>query len=732
MLDSDDDQELKVSFSFENQKVEESALFLLNNIETPSIELIFKKIKKEIKFLTQLSRGSELIGIGEFVIYSSVFEKKDLIFKKWCNILENKVETPKEKLNLTMNLINSIRIYIKANIQYHHLDEETNGKIQLESDIVTESKISPTKRRADSFEMNEENKISFLEKMKKNSKPDNQLNSLNRSQILNQNVSIKTLSTPQKNKYNYKGKNMSSTELINTKNNIDKSKINNSNLINNSSIINNNSKPTSTINSNKKKEYIKKVSKINGLDCLSSRNISSSKKNAKTNNKLLDSFIKQEETSTVPKTNISEENKLQSNYDHIEPIHHLSACEGAEYSLNNGTNISQGLISNFGDKTSINSNILDHPESKSDDSSSLLIDNIFSDEIQKEKTNLNNENIPEFTETFNLFQTYYNENYLNVLPSDSFYLQFEIKMLLDKFLELRDSYYNEYNQLKNDSKNFKKFFILYNEKYRLINKKINKIKGIVETNCFKNTLINFIDSQEIIIKREETNVFLKQINIFKSLLNLNFEKEKLEMQEYNRKLIETYQTDKQKFFFLSKKLFEKKENSDKLTDGQKLLINRILNKPPESTNKTTTSGSKTYLKLVDENDSSSKNKFSDLSKSHNTINNTLLQETEMDIGKTSLEGQSLDYSQEKHNKINNDNKSPKKESPKRMMTLEDYEPKKTEISFCKTEITRPIINSKVVNKKTKQVKFENTQKNQENSSSIKKKLNSTFSSRIRK
>jgi hypothetical protein len=730
MLDSDDDQELKVSFSFENQKVEESALFLLNNIETPSIELIFKKIKKEIKFLTQLFRGSELIGIGEFVIYSSVFEKKDLIFKKWCNILENKVETPKEKLNLTMNLINSIRIYIKANIQYHQLDEETNGKLQLESDIVTESKISPTKRRADSFEMNEENKISFQEKMKKISKPDNQLNSLNRSQILNQNVSIKTLSTPQKNKYNYKGKNMSSTELINTKNNIDKSRINNSNLMNNSSIINNNSKLTSIINSNKKKEYIKKVSKINGLDCLSSRNISSSKKNAKTNNKLLDSFIKQEENSTVPKTNSSEENKLQSNYDHIEPIHHISGCEGGECSLNNCTNISQGLISNFGDKTSINTNILDHPESKSDDSSSLLIDNIFSDEIQKEKTNLNNENIPEFTETFNLFQTYYNENYLNVLPSDSFYLQFEIKMLLEKFLELRDSYYNEYNQLKNDNKNFKKFFILYNEKYRLINKKINKIKGIVETNSFKNTLINFIDSQEIIIKREETNVLLKQINIFKSLLNLNFEKEKLEMQEYNRKLIETYQNDKQRFYFLSKKLFEKKENVDKLTDGQKLLINRILNKPPESSNKTT--GSKTYLKLGDENDSSSKNKFSDLSKSHNTINNTLLQETEIDIGKTSLEGQSLDYSQEKHNKINCDNKSPKEESPKRMMTLEDYEPKKTEISFCKTEITRSVINSKVVNKKTKQVKFENTQKNQENSSSIKKKLNSTFSSRIRK
>jgi hypothetical protein len=220
-------------------------------------------------------------------------------------------------------------------------------------------------------------------------------------------------------------------------------------------------------------------------------------------------------------------------------------------------------------------------ENKCNDSEILdMTSNSFIDQIFQDDSNNLEETSNKLTNCIREFNLYYTDELMKVLPNDQTFLKFEAKMLADKFFEIQDNYYAQLKELMTLYRNFKKFYLAYNDKFRNINKKHNRIKEALESNHLKTTVLGFINKEEDKRANESLSINRDEMKIYNTLFNQT--SQKAQVDEFANIEKENYFNDKEKLFTIAGKIFENPKMIEILSNGQRMIVNRLLNKNDKS------------------------------------------------------------------------------------------------------------------------------------------------------
>ena len=178
--------------------------------------------------------------------------------------------------------------------------------------------------------------------------------------------------------------------------------------------------------------------------------------------------------------------------------------------------------------------------------SSLI--NIFSNKNDFDENYLLNTSFENYRNDFNIM---YTDNYEESVMNDM--LSLEIKLLVEKMLEMQKSYHKEFNLIINQYNQNEKIFKLLIEKIKMLKKKINLIKKIQETKNIKTNIYNFIG-----IYNHKNQDEINKINKSELILWKNITGQEDKYNELNiRKLKDLF---KQIIFDKYYKLFDKFNN----------------------------------------------------------------------------------------------------------------------------------------------------------------------------
>ena len=152
---------------------------------------------------------------------------------------------------------------------------------------------------------------------------------------------------------------------------------------------------------------------------------------------------------------------------------------------------------------------------------------------------LNNKNVKDIDENYLLNSSFENNrNDFNIMYTDNYgetifddMLSLEIKLLIEKMLELQKSYHKELNEIIKQYNNNKKIFNILIDKIKILQKKKYIIKKLQETKNIKGNIYNFIgvynnNNQHENCKINKDEFFLWK-NIMKNKINNIYNKENL-------------------------------------------------------------------------------------------------------------------------------------------------------------------------------------------------------------
>lgn len=614
---------------------------MLNNIETSSLKInIHPGKEKDLKITCKFFKGSEQLGAGEYLISSNLLQKKEEVIKKWLNL--NHTQNPQKdkekefhpsplrtsrefkdfsntKINLAMSLINSIRLNLKATLTYSSdktIESASAGNTSLSIDVNMSSRKNSInsglkKNSAKNFQnileacnpCNLNTNTNSKEKQNLQSKFNTSNNHssnnvLTRSQNLNMSInhSMNTISVS--------GTGPVMMNLNSNQNLITSTSMSTSNTAQKNKKLNNRQKNLSCENVSKylspftsistaNRDLNTSMTKLNNGKSIQANHVINSSNashaihaatpqvsNTSTYSKFTSSAVNKKSIGKNTKSKILSNKKDNERIEKSDKIIEIDKHEKSEKKLESEkSDKNEKLLQPTGQIITLNNQDLLDEDLLSDMSNESFIDQIFQDEFDQEKIEeklLSNK----FRSSYEEYKSYYNLDLLNVYPEDTMYLQFEMKMLIEKFMEIRDNYTSELNLLKKDHIAMRKFLILYNEKYRLINKKINKLKQMTESNHVKHTLNSFVNKQEVIRSTSEIECNKKHLELYKMLMNFNvrFLSSEREVKEYIKNKKEIHDRDTINIVNLCQKIFSREEVKEKMTNGQKMLVNRIFDK----------------------------------------------------------------------------------------------------------------------------------------------------------
>lgn len=539
--------------------MEENVSILLEKSDTSALKVNYKQ-HNDSKVHIKLYNGSSILGQGDFIILDTSIVKRENTYQKWITLSTPSSTTGgPRKSAMANNLINTIKIFLKAKFQYTDKENgsvlETDPKSELET-VVKEFK-------------NDKSKIISAGDTKK--KLNSRQKNLSAGDVSNfgsgskrKNVSTSQTPTPSQRNQNQ----ISHVyNTLNTMASVTSPKINTSkhSSPNTKKTLNfNNKKQTKKSSLNSKDEYTAKILQTEGHDLKKIKKQQPERPKSQISSKepkeTLHQALKEQKESKIKIMDKQEKSSLsklpQIKKDFTDPAlsnHQDTTCISAVENNNFNSQNDQGenneeldLTNSFIDQVFVN------------DSDPLL-------------------NSIKFDSTLAEFRTYYTSDLLNVLPDDEMYLKFEAKMLIEKVLELMELYYQDYKELLNRYSQYKHFLKLYAEKYSLFNKKINKLKENLENNKIRNTFIGFLWRQENAECSENFALQKKEINLFSTMMCLE-STNNLDVENYIKSELEKKQSEKTKIMEIAAKIFSNEETYNKLSDNVKHTLNTILSK----------------------------------------------------------------------------------------------------------------------------------------------------------
>jgi hypothetical protein len=115
--------------------------------------------------------------------------------------------------------------------------------------------------------------------------------------------------------------------------------------------------------------------------------------------------------------------------------------------------------------------------------------------------------------------------------------------------DLQGTYYNNYNSLCDLYQEFKSFLIQYNENFRTLMKKTNKLNENLESISLKNEFASYINKEENKQIKDTISTSKNEIKILKNIFNVNYNK--LELEKYKE---EMENNKSKKFIYFSIKI----------------------------------------------------------------------------------------------------------------------------------------------------------------------------------
>ena len=276
---------------------------------------------------------------------------------------------------------------------------------------------------------------------------------------------------------------------------------------NNNSMILNNNKQLRTKNKNNKNN--KSVTRT-----INSHNNMNSRKNNLDENyiiKKLDEKFKSLESNIIDK-------KYENDIDHDEMI-----ISTNKKNLNNNQNLTRLKNQNSKNINSTNTNYkLSNIINENND---FNLDNKKEDIFMSLFDNKNNIDFDEnyllntsFENNRNDFNIMYTDDYEKTVVNDM--LSLEIKLLIEKMLELQKSYHKELNIIINQYNRNEKVFKLIVEKIKMLQKQLYLIQKLNETKSIKGNIYNFIGIYNNNNKHDLNKININEFFLWKYIMNI--------------------------------------------------------------------------------------------------------------------------------------------------------------------------------------------------------------------
>lgn len=245
----------------------------------------------------------------------------------------------------------------------------------------------------------------------------------------------------------------------------------------------------------------------------------------------------------------------------------LSNSAGKKNSVKNNFNGARGSIYTIKDKNQ-KPDVYD----EFGDLEKSFIDSIFNDDHLPEFEQID-KTLSEFITEFNLEKNSILENSDN----DSSVLYDKTKNLIPKLFELQKIYYSQFNKANSTNKRLKELLIKYNEKYRIIVKKTNRLREALESNNIKSELTAFINREENkrVVQTIKNNKV--EVDTFKKLFKIEHTSQELQKFKQNQ---DDNQGEKDKGVLLSiiESLYHRSNINDKIPEDKKIQFSYLIAK----------------------------------------------------------------------------------------------------------------------------------------------------------
>ena len=221
--------------------------------------------------------------------------------------------------------------------------------------------------------------------------------------------------------------------------------------------------------------------------------------------KKLDEKFKSLESNIIDK-------KYENDIDHDEMI--------ISTNKKNPTNLTTTRVRTTNNINSTNyklSNIIDENNDSNDDYFMNIFDN--KNNIDFDENYLLNTS---FENNRNDFDIMYTENYEKTVINDM--LSLEIKLLIEKMLELQKSYHKELDIIVTQYNKNEKIFKILIEKIKMVQKKLYQIKKLNETKNINGNIYNFLGIYDNNSKHEINNINLNEFYLWKYIMGIQDKK----------------------------------------------------------------------------------------------------------------------------------------------------------------------------------------------------------------
>jgi hypothetical protein len=143
--------------------------------------------------------------------------------------------------------------------------------------------------------------------------------------------------------------------------------------------------------------------------------------------------------------------------------------------------------------------------------------------------------------------------------------------MIQELFNLQTTYYNSFNESIGLNQKLREHLIKYAAKFRLINKKNNKLKERIESNNLKSNLTTIVNREENDRIKDIININRQELTTYKDIFRINYTEDQLS--KFKEEVsIRNEERDKQTLLKIAETLFKNPKNLAKLTEEKRTLL----------------------------------------------------------------------------------------------------------------------------------------------------------------
>lgn len=143
--------------------------------------------------------------------------------------------------------------------------------------------------------------------------------------------------------------------------------------------------------------------------------------------------------------------------------------------------------------------------------------------------------------------------------------------MIQELFNLQTNYYISFNDSIALNHKLREHLIKYAAKFRLINKKNNKLKERIESNNLKSNLTTIVNREENDRIKDIININKQELTTYKDIFRINYSEDQLN--KFKEEVsIRNEEKDKQSLLRIAETLFKNPKNLAKLSDEKRTLL----------------------------------------------------------------------------------------------------------------------------------------------------------------